>query len=644
MIFTKDKIRNFELSSRKEWLITNGIGGFSSSTIIGLNTRKYHALLVAALGNSGERYVVLPKLNEYIVIDNETYSLSTNQCSNFTEKGYESQESFKYDFYPEFCFDVGGVKIVKKIAMQYGENKVAVSYTIKTSDYPATFKIQPLVNYRNFHSTRNCDYLDYTAKDLAVNVKLNSHGLVLHMLTSDGIFEKFDRTYYRNMFYEVEEERGLEAYENHFMPGTYLIDIPKNKEIVFEFVALVNNKDNYIEEANANDIILREKTRLEKVCKVANAKSELEKILTIAADSFVVTRGDRKTIIAGYPWFGDWGRDTFIAFEGLLLKTNRFKDAKQILVSFSKYIKNGLIPNLIGEDGGSAYNTVDASLLYINAIYRYYKYTRDIYLVNDLFPKITEIIEAYKNGTSYNIYMDKEDLLISAGTTDTQLTWMDAKIDSIIPTPRNGKPVEINALWYNALKIIEYFANKLNNNSSFLSTDTIECINKVDFELSEKVKKSFKKFYSKNGLYDVIDPISEDIRPNQIFACGLDFSVVDDDKAKEILSVVEDKLYTDKGLKTLSNDNINYKPYYEGNSYSRDMSYHQGTVWPWLSMLYFNASRKYGGKYKNLEDAYEMLNDDCIGNICEIYDASFPRMPKGAYAQAWSVAMAILNI
>ena len=635
MEYTKEEIDNFDFSSRKEWILTNGIGGYSSSTILGLNTRKYHALLVAALGDSGKRYVVLPKLYESIDINERNYSISTNECSNFLEYGYKRQELFGKEFLPEFCYKVDDVIIIKKIAMKYGENKVAVVYKVKTKDDDIKFRIQPLVNFRGFHEIRRCTYLESSNKDNSVNVKLNSHDYYLHMNLSsdceDASFEKFDRTYYRNMFYRVEEERGLDAFEDHFMPGEYVISIPRKSECTIEFVACVDTKDEYLQVTKAEEIIRRENTRIEKICKMANANNDIQKELAISADSFIVQRGNRKTIIAGYPWFGDWGRDTFIAFEGLLLKTNRFKDAKEIIQGFSSFIKNGLVPNFISENGGEAYNTADASLWYIDSVYKYYKYTHDILFVEEIFPILSQIIEAYKNGTDYDIKMDQSDCLISAGNEQTQLTWMDAKVDNYIPTPRYGKAVDINALWFNALKEMEEFATELDL--------------PFDFELSKKVKESFKKFYSPYGLYDVIDPINLDIRPNQLFAIGLPYCAVDADKAKNILEVVESELYTNKGLKTLSSDNGKYRPYYSGDVYSRDTSYHQGTVWPWLLMLYFNASKRFGGKYKKLDDDVKsMLYDCCIGSISEIYDAEEPRKANGAYSQAWSVAMAILNI
>lgn len=639
MEFTKEKIENFAFSSKREWLLSNGIGGFASSTIIGLNTRKYHALLVAALGDFGERFVTLSRLNESIEIEGKSQSISTNECHNFLEYGYKRQEIFRKDYLPEFEYKIEDTTIQKIIAMKYGENKVSVVYKIKTGKNDIIFRLQPLVNFRKFHDVRRCYYLDSSFKENAVNIKLNSHQYVLHMNVCVNqepcIFEKYDRTYYHNMFYRQEEERGLDAYEDHFMPGEYAIPISKNKECTVEFVASVDSNDDFMTINRGMDIIRREITRLEKVCKIANAQTEIQKELAISADSFIVTRGKRKTLLAGFPWFGDWGRDTFIAFEGILLKTNRFKDAKEIILSFANHIKNGLIPNFIGENGGESYNTVDASLWYIDAVYKYYKYTFDASLVKDIYPFLMQIINAYQEGTEFDIKMDKEDCLIHAGNERTQLTWMDAKVGDIIPTPRGGKPVEINALWYNALKEMEELTTELNLDFDLNIT--------FDASISKKVKESFQKFYAADGLYDVIEPNSNEIRPNQIFAIGLLYPVVDDDKAKEILNLVEEKLYTKEGLKTLCSDHDDYRPFYKGDVYQRDISYHQGTVWPWLLMPYFEASKRFGGKYKKLEDIEKMLTDDCIGSISEIYDAEMPREAKGAFSQAWSVAMALLN-
>lgn len=624
MLITNEK--EFERSYPKEWLITNGIGGYAMSTINGMNTRKYHALLVSALGNNNERYVILSKINEEVEVNKNSYSISTNECPNYIEKGYKFQECFAKDYLPEFYYKVHGVEILKKIGMAYGENKVAITYVVKSNNNSVKLKLSPLVNFRNFHAIKSMYYTNQEVENNVVKINLNSQNS-LFMTISEGSYNKYYNTYYQNMLYREEKSRGFEYIESHFMPGYFEVEVGKNQERTIEFVASVNDSMEFNLKSNALQIIRSEEARLQKCCKIYNAKSELEKTLSIAADSFIIEKSYGKTIIAGYPWFGDWGRDTFISLEGLLLKTNRFNDAKGILKSFSKYIKNGLVPNLIDEKGGQSYNSVDASLWYISAIYKYFIYTNDKEFIKEMYPKIIEIIDAYKNGTEFNIRMD-EDGLILAGDETTQLTWMDAKIGDYIPTPRYGKAVEINALWYNALNI----ANKF---SDMLSLD-------FDNELISLVKKSFKKFYTKRGLLDTIEPENNQIRPNQIFAVSLDFPVVDTEKAKEIIDLVEEELLTDKGLKTLSNKDEEYKPRYEGDSHSRDSSYHQGTVWPWLMIGYFDACYSIRKVPQIKLDIEKMLNEKCLGSICEIYDAEEPRRPNGAVAQAWSVAMAIL--
>ena len=625
MKITKEK---YEEVIKNEWLITNGIGGFASSTISGCNTRKYHGLIVASLGKSGERYLCLSKLNESLIIRGNEHSFSTNECSNFIEKGYSYQTEFSKVFLPKFTYSVKNIQIEKTLATKYGENKIGITYKIKTDKDDVLLRLQPLVNFRSFHQTKNCPELQQEINENAVNVRLKNN-INLHMIVSEGEYVEYTRTYYENMFYRVEEERGLDSSESHYMPGYFEVVIPKNSEKVIEFVASVDDSTLFLPKANATDIIRGENVRFEKICKIANAKSDLERELVIATDNFIIEKNNTKTIIAGYPWFGDWGRDTFISLEGITLETNRFKDAKEIINSFKNYIKNGLVPNLISEDGAESYNSVDASLWYIDAVYKYYKYTMDSDFVKDMYPTLMQIINAYKNGTSYDIKMD-EDGLISAGNAETQLTWMDAKVGDVIPTPRYGKAVEINALWYNALKIMEVFSNIIGE--------------KFDRNISKKIEESFKKFYAPVGLFDTIDPLSNKIRPNQVIAIGLEFSPVEKEKAREILKLVDEKLYTNRGLKTLSSDDEDYRPYYFGGVYERDTSYHQGTVWPFLLMFYNKALKKYEKRANDNIEVQKMLHEGCIGNVAEIYDAEEPRKPKGAFAQAWSIAMLIDNI
>ena len=677
-MFTKDISSTFEKNLRNEWLVTNGIGGYASSTIIGVNTRKYHGLLVASLGNNMERVMTLSKFNEFITIDGERYSFSSNECAGYIEKGYIYQEAFERKYLPEFLYNVNGVEIAKKIVMVKGENKVVVRYNIvNTKDSIAYFSLLPFVNYRGFHQTQSA--YGYPQKfDEYLTVKVDSK-YNLYIKVTDSDYTEYKDTFYNNMYYRVEQSRGFDSYENQFIPGEFKIQLLPNEQKEIYVVAELNKKCTIDDDETASAIRLEE-IRLEKICKISSAKTDLEKELVISSDQFVVNKGKEKSIVAGYPWFSDWGRDTFIALDGLLLKTNRFIEAKQILKYFANYIKNGLVPNYINDKGGGSYNTADASLWYIEAAYNYYSYTGDLGTIKEIFPKMLEIIYSYMTGTDFNIYMD-DDGLIFAGSKDTQLTWMDAKIGDYIPTPRYGKAVEINALWYNALmnikdlndKLRKKYAENLDQDASakdvlnaiylidedendeefdeaktrdlFLSDKALvyyEVLNIVfDGRLAKKVKESFKKFYADDGLFDTIDPYNEQVRPNQIMAISLSHPVVSGEKAAEILHIVRDKLYTLKGIRTLAPEDPEYKPRYEGDSYNRDSSYHQGTCWIWLLGEYAKAYKYINKKAFKISNAEELLNDGCVGSIAEIYDAEEPQYANGALAQAWSVSAVI---
>ena len=680
-MFTKDISSTFDKNLKNEWLVTNGIGGYASSTIIGVNTRKYHGLLIASLGNSINRVLALSKFNEYIKVEGNRYSISSNECQNYIEKGYIYEEAFERKKLPEFLYSVSGIEIVKKIAMSYGENKVCIKYNIvNTNSEVAYFSLVPFVNFRNIHTVSNAQEYPYVFGDdeiLRVDVEKKYR---LYIKVDDASFTAYDNTFYNNMYYRVERERGFEAEENLFMPGEFKVEIEAESQKEIYVVAELNTECT-IDDKDTKNIIRGEEIRLEKLCKMAAIKDDaVKKELVFAADQFIVSKGHDKSIIAGYPWFQDWGRDVFISLEGLTLKTNRFQDAKAILKYFANYIRRGLIPNFINENGGGSYNTVDASLWYIEAVNKFIEYTNDLSTLKELFPKVLEIVFSYMVGTDFDIYMD-EDGLISAGNKDTQLTWMDAKVGDYVPTPRFGKAVEINALWYNALKVVESLNKRLikkyvdNYSEKMSSKDIIYSIYNIDVEdisekfvesktrdiflsdevinyydslaivfdgrLSEKVKESYKKFYADNGLYDTISPYSDQIRPNQIISLSLSYPVVSGDKAKEIFKLVEEKLFTEKGLKTLSSEDKDYKGRYEGDSYNRDISYHQGTVWPWLIGEYAKAYKYVFNKKFMILKASELLNDGCVGNIAEIYDADEPRYANGALAQAWSVAAVI---
>lgn len=667
MKFEKEKL-SLEEGLKKEWLITNGIGGYSSSTIIGANTRKYHGLLVAPLMPPGNRQVILSKLDESVEIEGKSHNLYTNVCKDFISDGYKNLVSFEKEYVPIFTYQVEGVTIKKFICMEHGKNTVAVYYYVKNGEKKSKLTLAPVVNFRGFHTTNNSE--DFHIKQEIENNKIKlifgEHSQnPIYIFLSEGKYIKHDNDIFRNMYYIEEEKRGQGALENHAVPGVYEVEIEPNDE---KFVTFVCSLEHNIEEIDAKELINKEIIRLSTLIyntdfldeKNKEAKNpeyvNMVKNFVIATDNFVVYRPSFAlyTIIAGYYWFLDWGRDTLISMEGLLLKTRRFEEAKEVLLTCIRDIKYGLVPNgYSGYDGRPLYNSVDASLLLFEEVKKFLKYTNEYEWVrNNIYPSLVKIMNAYQNRIDIdgnNIYMD-EDFLISSGTENIQNTWMDAKIGNYVVTPRNGKAVEVNSLWYNALKIMEELTILMRGKEE----------SKRYADLAKKCKKSFnEKFYNKKRkcLYDVLG--DSRIRPNQLFATSLSYPVLDvtSDEAKEMLSTVEKKLLTPYGLRTLAKGEPGYRERYEGDMIKRDMSYHQGTIWPWLLGLYYDTLRNMIKEEKNktarkeLENKLsefkesvrktfveEMNNGDSVGSICELYDIENKKyLPQGAKFQAWSV-------
>lgn len=654
----------------KEWILTNGIGGYSYSTILGCNTRKYHGLLVAPLTPPARRHVILSKLDEAIEIENKEYVLYTNMCKNYIAEGYKNLVRFEREYLPIFSYKVKNIEIKKIVCMEYGKNTVCVYYKIKNGDYNAKFKIAPIVNFRDFHTMNtNHNYkLNQTINDRKVKLIIddNSH-FPVYMYMTDGKYIEHFNDNFKNMYYIEEEKRGFYQEEDLGVSGVYEIDLlPKEEKDIYFICSLENN----IEEIDVKKVIDNEIIRINNqiiasnlidIKKETDSKEDKEyrKLIEqyiIASDNFIVNRPsfNLHTIIAGYPWFLDWGRDSMISFEGLLLIPKRYEIAREVLLTFIRDIKFGLVPNgYSGFDNRPLYNSVDASLLLFEQVEKYIRYTGDYKFIQDnIYPKLKEIIEAYTKGIDIddnNIYLDTDNL-ISSGTEKTQNTWMDAKYLNTPATPRNGKVVEVNSLWYNALKILESLANKFENKN----------VASIYKDLADKTKKSFnEKFYNKKRkcLYDVLG--DSKIRPNQLFALSLTYPVVDcnTEEARNIFNVVTTKLLNSYGLKTLAKGEPNYIEVYEGDGFKRDMSYHQGITWPWLLGLYYDALKNIikATKDKELKKDYQeklkefikttketfvlsLNNDGIIGSISELYDSKKPQLPKGALAQAWSVA------
>ena len=659
MEYAKDKM-SLEEGIKREWIITNGLGGYCSSTIIGANTRKYHGLLVAPLTPPARRHLILSKLDESIQTDGKKYNFYTNMCKNYISDGYKYLQSFKKDYIPVFEYEVAGINIKKSICMEYRKNTVVLVYEIKNNDKDSILTLAPIMNLRDFHTvTANYEF------DLRQNINKNKVKIVInrqsetpiYMNLTNGKYIKHENDKFNNMYYIEEEKRGMAAEENLIVPGRYEIELAPNEEKTITFVCSLEEN---IEEIDGKEIIKKEISRINKLIDKSNLlnseNEELVKTYIIASDNFVVYRPSFAlyTIIAGYPWFLDWGRDSLISFEGLLLLSNRYEIAKEVLLTYIRDIKFGLVPNgYSGYDNRPLYNSADASLLLFEQVKKFLNYTKDYNFVEkNIYRSLIKVIESYINGINHdnnNIWLDKDGLLV-AGTEHTQNTWMDAKVGEYCVTPRNGKAVEINAMWYNALKIAEEL-------TELYGTKEQE---KKYNELAEKCKKSFtEKFYNKRRkcLYDVIG--DSKIRPNQLFAISLTYQVIEPNSeiATEMFETVTKKLLNDYGLKTLAKGEPFYKEVYEGDVLKRDMSYHQGITWPWLLGIYSDAYRnrikaEKNAKVKNeLKKQYEnfrenvkqtfikeMNENSTVGSISELYDSKKPYLAKGAFAQAWSVS------
>lgn len=666
MQYTKEDL-TLEKGLKKEWLIGNGIGGYASTTIIGANTRKYHGLLVAALTPPARRHVLLSKVDEALTVEEKQYPLYTNVCKNYISEGYQKQISFEKDIIPTFVYEVEGVIITKQIVMEYGKNTVCILYTIKNGEKNVKLTLAPIMNYRDFHTmtTKHNFKINQKIENRKVRVTIDDNKTMpIYMIASEGNYIEHKNDIFKSMFYIEEEKRGFYPEEDLAVVGRYEINIQPKEEKEISFICSL--EDN-IDEINTKEVIQKEIKRVDKIVKESKLikrstdvekKKENEMIATLvkATDTFIVYREFTRlhTVIAGYHWFLDWGRDALIAFEGLTLRTKRYKIAKEILLTFTRDIKFGLVPNgYSGYDNRPLYNSVDASLLLFEQIYKYLAYTKDYTFVRDnLYQKLVNIVYAYKNGIDLDnnaIYLDK-DYLLSAGTPNTQNTWMDAKVEGFAVTPRNGKAVEINAMWYNALKILETLSKKF-------ADEKTEMFCK---EHSEKCKKAFtKKFYysKKKCLYDVLG--DGKIRPNQLFSVALSFPVLEPSSkhAKEMFQTVKTKLLNNYGLKTLAKGEKEYVDTYAGDAFKRDMSYHQGITWVWLLGIYADAyksiiaAEKSTKKKEALQEEYEkfkinikktfqkVIEDGiCVGSIPELFDSKSPYQPGGAISQAWSVA------
>lgn len=638
--FDSEICTNFNEAASREWLETNGIGGFASATIAGSNSRRYHGLLVAAIDPPVGRAVLLSKFEETLTINGEAYLLSANQYPGaIYPEGFKFLKNFRLDPFPIWTFEATGVEIEKFVFMVHGENTAVIGYRLNSqnAEDKISLELKPLIAFRDYHhlGRERAIGRDLTVGENYISLRPVTNMPELYLAYTGahtGAEVEHTGEWYHNFEYEIERERGFDFHEDLFNPCTLKFDLTKQKEI--SVIASTEQR----EVSAAPELRLAEIARREALLKQANAKDEFTQQLALAADQFLVARGAEKTVIAGYHWFTDWGRDTMIALPGLTLATGRFDAAESILLEFSKHISQGMLPNRFPDGSDEPeYNTVDATLWYFEAVRAYAVATGNYdFVKQNLYEKLREIITWHVQGTRYGIRVDTSDGLLNAGEAGVQLTWMDAKIGDWVVTPRTGKAVEIQALWYNALRIMEYFAERFEDETG-----------QTDYRLvADFTAQNFEETFwneSEQCLYDVINGKEKDdaIRPNQIFAVSLPYTMLSPERARKVLEKVKAELLTPVGLRSLSPKDERYAGIYTGSPLRRDGSYHQGTVWGWLIGPYITACQKVFGDenvFDLLKGFEAHLTEAGLGTISEIFDGDAPHKPRGCMAQAWSVA------
>ena len=718
--FSKEQLSSFKDNAKREWALTNGIGGYAGGSILGALNRTHQGYLIASLHPPVERYLGFTKTNELLICGEETYNLECAQhageeikdltlvssddvpdvykdpntvfvASDFVPRkpvyteGQVYLSSVDYDGTITFSYEAGNISMKKSLSLVQGENTAAVAYAIKNNGADAKLVITPLMNFREHNESSTKETLTFNKFTLT-----DSCGFILNPLknpeieiiltVSEGKLVESENEYDEDLQFATEVENEVPGLDTCYTPYQIEIEIPAGTEKEVSLICHMETsepisyesvvKDVFADKEeitstwrwgmdvtahSAFDVLADNKKFLAALLANANCKDELSEILTVASNQLLSYRESTEltTVLAGLPWFTDWGRDTMIAFTGLVLSTGRFEKAEEILLTFAKYVEHGMVPNMFPDNGQDPlYNTVDGSLWYFYAVHKYLEYNNTpeahAFIQENIYPALKEIAAAYQKGTLFSIYME-EDGLIHAGSGTDQVTWMDVRVGDWVVTPRHGKPVEISALWYNALKVMENLATKYGEDPTHYA------------ELAEKVKVSFcEKFWNeKDGcLYDVIDDdcghvnpnhtediFDASIRPNQIYAVSLPYTMLDDEKAKAVVDVVKEKLFVGVGLRSLDPAHEDYHPIYIGALPKRDAAYHQGTAWGFIAGGFITAYTKvYGASAETAAEALKMLEpmkahlyDNCVGSICEIFDGDAPHYGRGCYAQAWSI-------
>ncbi|QQS39991.1 MAG: glycogen debranching enzyme family protein [Acidobacteriota bacterium] len=627
-------------ATRREWIETNGIGGYSSSTVSGINTRRYHGILVAAAEPPLGRTVLLSKFDEFISVGETRIGLSANKYPGTVyPDGFLSLVNFRLDPYPVWTYEAAGILIERRLFMPHGKNTVACSWEVISrngNEDKVSLELLPLVAFRDYHrlgTERRDKYGSFEAVGGRVVVGSGSDAPDL-FFSADGARAEATGFWYENFEYEAERERGFDFTESLFQPFSLRFDLSAPARVI------VSSEQE--ERRSWEDLEAVEVRRRAELAARTGTEDETVRRLALAADQFIVRRGKGRTVIAGYPWFSDWGRDTMIALPGLTLAAGRPELAKDVLLEFANHVSEGMLPNRFPDEGEEPeYNTVDATLWYFEAVRAYLQETGDLDTVGQrLYGALSDIVNWHVRGTRYNIKLD-EDGLLRAGEEGVQLTWMDARVGDFVVTPRGGKPVEIQALWYNALRTMQGLAKTLGR---------VEDENRFD-ELASNARRSFRnKFWNaeRDCLYDVIsdDKADPSIRPNQILAASLFHTMLSKERARKVVRAVEAELLTPFGLRSLAPSDPAYIARYEGGPHERDSAYHQGTVWAWLMGPFIDALRRVSPQNKKTETRVDEilkgirahLADAGLGQVSEIFDADPPHEPRGCFAQAWSVA------
>ena len=650
--FGREVCGNLEEAEKREWLVTNGLGGYASQTIAGTTTRRYHGLLVAALEPPAKRTVLVNSLDVTARYQGNGYALSTNRWTSgfVSPNGYLQIESFHLEgTKPVWRYALADALLEKRVWMKQGENSSFVQFTLLRGRSSVELEGKVLANYRDFHSTLH-------AQDRQMRVERVENGVRVvafegatpfYLKSTEASFEP-QREWYRDYLLPVETERGLDDSEDRLYAARFQCRLGVGEKITLVFTTVektgLDGEQARAEQANHEGKLFEAWQRRHAKFSQVAAEDEPGWLwqLVLAADQFVVRRYVKdelngQSIIAGYHWFNDWGRDAMISLPGLTLATGRPEIARRILRCWSRYADGGMLPNNLPEDGGAPrYNTVDATLWYFEALRQYYEATKDLDVISELFALLAAIIDAHVLGTRYNIKVDPADALLVAGNAEEQLTWMDAKVGDRVVTPRTGKPVEVNALWINALNTMLEFARLLGRPGEGYA------------RLGEKAERHFQKFWNprRDCCFDVIDipggGQDATLRPNQIFAVSLHVSPLSVKQQQSIVDAVAQELLTSHGLRSFGPFEPGYQGHFGGGPRERDSAYHQGTVWAWLlgafSLAHYRVYQNREAAQGFLEPLGRAINSGGLGSIGEVFDGDPPFLPGGCIAQAWSVA------